>query len=399
MPVGWRWGKDKSMSGNFGTQAARSFSLPEGRPFALSGKQSLPELRLAYEMYGELNEACDNAILLFHALSGSQHAAGTNPVDPGSRDLWTKECHDGWWEGFIGPGKAVDTDRFCLICVNYVGGCYGSTGPGSVNPTTSKPYGSSFPHLTASDVVDSQMALLDHFGIQKLHAVIGNSVGGLMALNLAVRFPDRVSVVIPVATALEISILQKISTLEQIVAIENDPNFNGGDYYDGPMPDRGLALARMISHKTFISLATMERRARREIIDDEGVFQWYKIDTPLESYMLHQGLKFVRRFDANTYLRILDIWQKYDLLAQTGASTFRETFRRCKEAGQRYLVFSISSDVCFYPGQQSRLVDELNGAGVDNMYITVHSEKGHDSFLLEPELYTPHLHYALNGTV
>lgn len=365
-------------------------------PFQLSGGGTLPRFQLAYQVYGEMNAAKDNVILLFHALSGSQHAAGIN-VDPEKKfgSLWTPECHKGWWDDFIGPGRAVDTNRFCVICINYLGGCYGSTGPASEDPQTGKPYGARFPQVSASDIVDSQLALLDHLGIDRLHAVIGNSVGGLLALNLATRYPYRVSVVIPVATAIEVSHLQHILILEQIMAIENDPNFNGGDYYDGPEPARGLALARMISHKTFISLKTIERRARREVVRPEDQLSWYKIETPLESYMLHQGNKFVTRFDANTYLRILDVWQKFDLLSQASAKNYAELFGRCRH--QNYLIFSISSDVCFYPDQQRKLVSQLQAAKVPNMYITVHSQKGHDSFLLEPELYTPHLNYTLNG--
>ncbi len=367
-----------------------------GGAYALNSGQSLPEMRLAYEMYGELNHAKDNVVLLFHALSGSQHAAGTNNTSPEVGDRWTTECHEGWWSEFVGPGLAVNTDRFCVICVNYLGGCYGSTGPASVDPRTKKPYGASFPQISASDIVDSQMALLDHLGVDRLHAVIGNSVGGMLALNLAVRYPERVTIVVPVATAINVSQLQRILVLEQIVAVENDLNFRGGDYYEGDPPNRGLALARMISHKTFISLRTIERRAQRGVVQQrDDQLAWYRVDTPLESYMLHQGNKFVNRFDANTYLRILDVWQKFDLLKQTGASSHVELFERCKH--QKYLVFSISSDVCFYPDQQRELVSVLKAANVPNMYLTVHSEKGHDSFLLEPELYTPHLHYTLNG--
>ncbi len=363
--------------------------------FTLTSGDTLPHFRLAYEMYGELNAAKDNVVLLFHALSGSQHAAGINTVSPEVGERWTKECHLGWWDAFIGPGLAVDTRKFCVICINYLGGCYGSTGPASLDPLTDRPYGSSFPHVTASDVVDSQLKLLDHLGIDRLHAVIGNSVGGLLALNLATRFPQRVAIVIPVATAINVSHLQNILTLEQILAIENDPHFHGGDYYDHEPPNQGLALARMISHKTFISLRTIERRARREVVRDEDQLTWYRVERPLESYMLHQGRKFVSRFDANTYLRILEVWQKFDLLKQAGFDSFNDLFARCRH--QKYLVFSISSDVCFYPDQQQELVSALKSAEVPNMYITVHSEKGHDSFLLEPELYTPHLHYTLNG--
>jgi homoserine O-acetyltransferase len=380
-----------------GNASTKTLFYHHNSAFNLSGGGHLAEFQLAYEIYGEMNEAKDNVVLLFHALSGSQHASGEN-TDPDGviGKLWTRECHPGWWHDFVGPGKAVNTERFCVICINYLGGCYGSTGPASLNPDTGQPYGANFPQVNASDIVDSQLALLDHLGVKQLQAVIGNSVGGLLALNLATRYPDRVSIVIPVATALEVSHLQHLLILEQVLAIENDPNFNGGDYYNDEAPARGLALARMISHKTFISLRTIQRRARREIIrQKEEQLSWYQIESPLESYMLHQGNKFVTRFDANTYLRILDVWQKFDILKQVGSDSHADTFARCKH--QKYLVFSISSDVCFYPDQQRQLVSQLQDAGVNTMYITVHSEKGHDSFLLEPELYTPHLHYTLNG--
>lgn len=379
-----------------GEVETRFFEYPERQGgFRLGRGHLLPSFRLAYEIYGEISPGRDNVVLLFHALSGSQHAAGWNRRGPEVGGRWTEEMHLGWWDAFVGPGRAVDTRRWCVVCINYLGGCYGSTGPSSVDAATGKPFGSRFPHLTASDVVDSQVALLDALGVEQVHAVIGNSVGGLLALNFAVRHPGRVRIVIPVATGIHVSVLQRIMSLEQIVAIENDPDFRGGDYYEGRLPERGLALARMISHKTFISLAAIERRARGEVVGDAGFFSWYGLGTPLESYMLHQGLKFVRRFDANTYLRVLDIWQKFDLLEQAGTTSFEEAFERCRH--QRYLVFSIDSDVCFYPDQQRELVEVLRRSGVASMHITVHSDKGHDSFLLEPALFTPHLVHTLNG--
>ena len=199
----------------------------------------LAPLTLAYEIYGDLNEQRSNAVLVFHALSGSQHAAGFNDDVPGLGEKWNEDVHTGWWDSFIGPGKALDTSEIAVICVNYVGSCYGSTGPSSTNPATGKPYGSAFPRINLADVVDSQVALLDHLGIERLHAVIGGSVGGLMALSLATRYPERVDVVIPIAAGLTVTALQRIHNFEQSLAIENDPMFNGGDYYEGPRPDRG----------------------------------------------------------------------------------------------------------------------------------------------------------------
>jgi len=375
----------------------RFFTFADGGdpPLELQSGERLGPLTVAYEQYGELSPARDNAILLFHALSGSQHASGSNPSVPGVGEWWTDECQAGWWDGFIGPGKALDTDRFCVICANFLGGCYGSTGPASIRVDTGKPYGSSFPRVTFSDIVDTQVRLLDHLGIQRLRAVIGASVGGMMCVDLATRYPDRVRIVIPIASGLQVTPLQRLHNFEQIYAIERDPNFRGGDYYDGPFPEDGLALARMIGHKTFVSLSALEDRARTEVVQAADDLAWYRIDNSLESYMLHQGTKFTRRFDANTYLRITDAWQRFDLKREAGSSSFDELFARCQH--QWYLIFSIDSDVAFYPEEQEEMVRILKRAGVASMRITVHSEKGHDSFLLEPELFTPHLAHTLNG--
>lgn len=363
-------------------------------PFHFQSGETLDKVTLAYETYGELSPSGDNAILVFHALSGSQHAAGINCLVPEAGGLWTDDMHRGWWDDFIGPGKAIDTRRFFVICANYIGGCYGSSGPVSINPRTKKPYGRSFPTVMIGDIVDSQVRLLDELGIARLHAVIGGSLGGLCAVNYAVRYPDRVRLVIPVASGVSTSILQRIYNYEQICAIEEDKYFNGGNYYAGKRPDRGLALARMISHKTFVSLEMMENRARREVVRaDEDKDKWYWLSHPVESYLRGQGLKFVRRFDANTYLRIIDAWQRYDLLRDTGKSNYRAVFRPCRD--QKYLVFSIDSDACFYADRQEELCQALKSADVPFQHITVHSEKGHDSFLLEPDLFTPHLAYVL----
>lgn len=369
--------------------------LKLGDYFSLQNAPDFGPVTLAYETYGNLSPDGDNAILLFHALSGSQHAAGCNRSVPGVGSLWKDECHTGWWNGFIGPGKALDTSRFFIICVNYIGGCYGSTGPSSLNPATDKPYGSLFPWITANDLVDSQIHLLNHLGIKQLHAVVGSSLGGMLALNLATRYADRVRIVIPIAAGSSVTILQRIHNFEQICAIEKDPNFNGGDYYEGPFPVKGLSLARMISHKTFVSLLTLSRRARREVIDFPGGPNGYRLTHPVESYMLHQARKFVRRFDANTYLRIMDLWQNFNLVKDARSRSLFTLFNRCRK--QHYLVFSIDSDVCFYPDEQEQLVRTLEKSRVPCQHITVHSEKGHDAFLLEPRLFTPHLVYTLQG--
>lgn len=353
----------------------------------------LHSVTLAYETYGRLNADKSNAILLFHALSGSQHAAGFNPTVPGVDDLWATECQTGWWDNFIGSGKALDTDNFFVICANYLGGCYGSTGPSSINPSTDKPYGGAFPSVWMADIVDSQVELLNHLGIDRLHAVIGASLAGMLCLSFATRHADRVRLVIPIATSMRSSILQRIHNFEQIYAIERDPNFRGGDYYDGRHPNEGLALARMISHKTFVSLGTMKHRARDEVRQHDDDLSFYHVNFPVESYVLHQAKKFVCRFDANTYLRILEAWQKFDLRQEVGVDRYVDAFTKCSH--QRYMVFSIDSDVCFYPDEQETVATTLDEAGIPMRRITVHSDKGHDAFLLEPELFTPHLAYTL----
>jgi len=363
------------------------------KPLRLRVGGEMDRFTLAYETYGRMNSDKSNVILLFHAMTGSQHAAGLNADVPGLDGRWTDEVHLGWWDGFIGPGKALDTRLFCVLCVNYLGGCYGSTGPASINPATGKPWGPAFPVLRLSDIVDSQIRLLDALGVRTLHAVIGASTGGFLCQLLATRYPDRVRIVVPVGTGVETTILQRIMNFEQVTAIESDPNFKGGDYYRGPKPDTGLALARRIAHKAFVSLEMLRERARGEVVSHKPPHGWYEMNHPVESYMLHQGEKFVKRFDANTYLRILDAWQWFDLATEGGVADLPGLFERCR--GQEWLVFSMDSDLCFPPVEQSKLVHTLKKAHVSVMWITVHTDKGHDSFLLEPKLFTPHLQQAL----
>lgn len=382
------------MSSSVGTVTTKIFRSEEAFTFADGG--TLPRFDLSYETYGELNAARDNAILVFHALSGTQHAAGTNTSVPEAGNLWTEEIHAGWWDPFIGPGRALDTERFFVICANYIGGCYGSTGPSSIDPETGKHYAAGFPRINVSDVVRSQARLLDHLGIDVLAAVIGPSTGGLACINFANLFPERTKLVIPIATGGKTTVLNRLFLLEQILAVENDPHFQGGNYYDSTPPALGLTLARMISHKCFVHLDAIERRARRDVVQPDDHFEWYQVHDQVESYMLHQGRKFVSRFDANTYLRICEMWSQFDPVAEGNAANAAELFARSKEHDHRYLVFSIDEDYCFYPEEQAALVATLKKAGVSNMHITVHSERGHDSFLLEPELYAPHLAHILN---
>lgn len=382
------------MSRTVGSTRTLFFDLHDpANPLQLMVGPPLERFTLAYEMYGQMNADRSNVILLYHAMTGSQHAAGINTDVPGLDGRWTDEVHEGWWDGFIGPRKALDTRKYCVICANYLGGCYGSTGPASVNPDTGAPWGPSFPVLRMRDIVDSQMRLLDHLGVKRLHAVIGASIGGFLSLLTATRYPERVNIVVPIGTGVETTIYQRILNFEQVTAIEQDPLFRGGGYYDGRPPAQGLALARQIAHKTFVSLDTLRERARGEVVSSRPPYGWYEMNHPVESYMLHQGRKFVRRFDANTYLRILDAWQWFNLVAEAGAADYQDLFERCRD--QEFLVFSIDSDVSFHPPEQAKLVHLLKAAHVPVMWITVHSEKGHDSFLLEPRLFTPHIQQLL----
>ncbi|MGD1896490.1 MAG: homoserine O-acetyltransferase [Phormidesmis sp.] len=359
--------------------------------FYLDSGESFDAITLAFETYGQLNHDASNAILVFHALTGSQHAAGINSSVPAADPFWKEECVLGWWDGFIGPGKAFDTDRYFVICANYLGGCYGSTGPHSTNPQTGKPYGSQFPQVSAWDVVRSQLLLLDSLGVDCLHASVGSSLGGMLSMLLATRRPHRVKKVVPIATGLKTTVLHRVHNFEQILAIRNDPHFQGGDYYDGPAPQEGLLLARIISHKTFVSLDMMEKRAKQEITVEQPIGKFYKLSNPIESYMFYQGTKFADRFDANSYLRIMDMWQRFSLNAQQPG-----LFAECTH--QEYLIFSIDSDVCFYPEEQSVIVKALEAANMAVKHITVHSDKGHDSFLLEPDLYAPYIRFILDET-
>jgi homoserine O-acetyltransferase len=363
------------------------YDLPDDLlPFKMRSGETLDGVRLAYEIYGEISPEKDNVVLLFHALTGSQHAAGFNPRVEGV-ERWVEENQTGWWEGFIGPGLAVDTDRLAVICINYLGGCYGTTGPPSIDPKTGQPYGPDFPQVHLADIVESQLALLDRLGIYKLQAVAGASVGALLSLSLAARYPDRVGNVVILAGGFGGTTLHRMSNFEQKLAIFNDPNFNGGRYYDGPFPAAGLALARIISHKAFVSIDAIQARARNEVIDHPYVTH------PVESYFWHQGEKLVIRFDANSYLRIIDAWSNYELLDDTGARTHDEALTACR--AQNWHVFTIDTDACFYPEEQAALVAALEAAEVPVEWIKVSSPKGHDAFLTEPHLFEEAIRKAL----
>lgn len=376
------------------------FASPED-PFVLDSGAALKRVRIAYETYGQLNKNRSNAILIFHALSGSQHAAGVNHYHnfPGDmaldRSIWTDECQVGWWDTFFGEGKSFDPGKYFIICANYIGSCYGSTGPSSFDPDTGRPYGGAFPDFTIGDICRTQIALLDHLGVDRLLAAIGGSMGGMLAMDLALRFPERIRLVAPLASGVTTSALTKMYNFEQLFALQEDPDFNRGDYYDGPRPYQGVVLARMIGHKTFVSLDVLEQRARNYIAQEVDDLKGYRMRHQLESYILHKGKTFAKRFDANSYVKILTAWQDFDLAKEFGDGDLVRAMRVSKEHDHRYLVVSIDSDVCFYPEEQATIVETLKACDIDYQYVTVHSDKGHDSFLIEHEHYAPFLTYIL----
>lgn len=372
----------------------RFYDLPEPLPLKFGGV--LPGVRLAYEQYGKLNEEKTNAILLFHALTGSQHAYGYNPEVPGTGLLWREENYIGWWNAQIGPGRSLDTERFCIICVNLIGGCYGSTGPTSINPSTNKPWAGFFPRISATDQAHAQAQLLNHLSIDKLHAVVAPSIGGLVGLTFLTLYPQRVARFVSIGSGYRNSMRNKLMVFEQILCIENDAKFQNGFYSPDDPPVNGLALARIISHKLFVCWDALERRARKEVGPGGSMLSWYEPQESSESYMLHQGTKFAKRFDANSYLRIADLWAHYNAAAEAGYEHMTDLLEDLRPYDIKWLVFAIDSDLCFLQGEQVDFVTLLVGAGMDCELVTVHSEKGHDSFLLEPELYDPYLMPFLN---
>ena len=336
---------------------------PDG--IVLESGRKLGPITLAYETYGTLDRERSNAILVLHALSGDAHAAGYHQ---GDKD-------PGWWDGMIGPGKAFDTNRYFVICSNVIGGCNGSTGPSSINPASGKPYALDFPIITISDMVRAQALLIDHLGIEKLLAVVGGSMGGMQALQWAAEFPERVRAVIPVATALKHS-PQQIAFDEVIrQSIMADPDWRQGNYYDHGQPGRGLAVARMIGHITFMSDTSMEEKFSRRL--KNGIYSYsFTDDFEVEGYLRYRGDNFVKRFDANSYLYITKAMDYFDL-------SDGRLIRADRKGGTRFLVISFKSD-WLYPSHQSRdIVKELKRGHVAATYCELDSTYGHDAFLVE----------------
>lgn len=353
--------------------------------FTFHSGETLPDIQLAYETYGTLNEDKSNAILLFHALTGSHHAHGYNDNLPEAGTFWQPENHQGWWDCMIGPGKPLDTERFFIICANYLGSCYGSSGPTQTAPD-GDPWGSRFPLTDGNDQARAQIQLLDHFGIERF-AIVAPSLGGMLALTLAALYPERVRSMVIIGAAHRPAINHKLEFFEQVLAIELDPAYRAGRYPLSDPPNRGLALARIISHKLFVYQDGLEKRARKGICDSKGMLTWYQPSRNTESYMLHQGTKFAKRFDANAYIRIVNLWAGYDLPAFTGMANTDEVFRLYARHNIRFLLFSIDTDYCFTADAIEEFHQELTRNGVSAVHTRIQSEKGHDSFLLEPDLY------------
>jgi homoserine O-acetyltransferase len=333
--------------------------------------RSLGPITLAYETYGELSAAKDNAVLILHALSGNAHAAGYN--QPGERQ-------PGWWDIMIGPGKAFDTREYFVICSNVIGGCKGSTGPSSVNPQTGRPYALTFPIVTIHDMVNTQNVLIDHLGIEQLLCVVGGSMGGMQVLQWVVSYPDRVRLAIPIATTSKLS-AQAIA-FDEVgrQAIQSDPHWKGGDYYGKPLPRRGLAIARMIGHITYLSERSMHQKFGRKLQDKTEYGYNFLADFQVESYLQYKGDNFVSRFDANSYLYISKAMDYFDL-----AQPYGTLERALGGVKAKFLVISFSSDWLFPSYQSKEIVSALRRVGAQAIYTEIQTDYGHDAFLLESE--------------
>jgi len=356
-----------------------TFSAPPNELPLESGKKLGP-ITLAYETYGQLNLEKSNAILVVHALSADAHAAGYHKGDQ----------EPGWWDNMIGPGKAFDTDQYFVICSNVIGGCKGSTGPLSVNPQTGKPYALDFPMITIADMVNAQRRLVNHLDIEKLLTVVGGSMGGMQVLQWVAVYPERVRSVIPIATALKNS-PQQIAFNEVIrQSIMADPAWRQGDYYDYGQPEKGLAVARMIGHITFMSDQSMEEKFSRRLKNGNYGFK-FGLDFEVEGYLRNRGDNFVKRFDANSYLYVTKAMDYFDL-------SDGKMIPKGVEPATRFLVVSFKSD-WLYPSYQSQeIVRQLKTRQADVTYCEVSSTYGHDAFLLEVEEQTALIRPFLDKT-
>ncbi len=343
------------------------------QPLELECGKKLAPIDVAYETYGRLNEAGDNAVLICHALSGNAHVAGYNSPD---------DRKPGWWDNMVGPGKGIDTNKYFVICSNFLGGCGGTTGPSSINSATGKPYGLDFPIITVADMVRVQKLLLDKLGIKSLLAVIGGSIGGMQVLQWAIEYPDFVKAAMPIATTAHLGAQSIAFDAVGRNAILADANFVTGQYHSREEgPDRGLAIARMIGHITYLSEQGMRQKFGRKLRSAEQYSYDFNSEFAVETYLDYQGQTFVERFDANSYLYITKAADYFDLQKDYGSLT--EAFANVKS---RFLVVSFSSDWLFTPAQSKAMVEALAANRKDVSYCNIASPYGHDAFLLEPEV-------------
>ncbi|MBX5442021.1 MAG: homoserine O-acetyltransferase [Solirubrobacteraceae bacterium] len=356
------------MSGGVGlVQTQQAVLFDEDRPLRLESGARLAPVEVAYETYGRLDEDGANAVFVCHALTGDAHAAGHHG-DP---------SRPGWWDNLIGPGRPLDTDRFFVVCANLLGGCKGTTGPGSIDPATGRPYGLRFPQLSVGDFVTVHRALVRHLGIRRLLAAIGGSLGGMQVLQWAIDHPGEMHGAIVIAASARLSAQNIAFSAVAREAILRDPDFNGGDYYDGPRPDRGLALARMIAHITYLSEASMRAKFGRRIQDADEPRYGFDVDFEVESYLHHQGRSFVERFDANSYLYLTRAMDYFDPFGDPV-----QTARRLAKVDTRFLVLSFDTDWRFSTEHSREIVRTLTAARVPVTFREISAPHGHDSFLL-----------------
>ncbi|MBL7215351.1 MAG: homoserine O-acetyltransferase [Phycisphaerae bacterium] len=341
------------------------------KPLRLKCGKTLGPIDVAYETYGQLNAARDNVILICHALSGNAHVAGYNSPD---------DSKPGWWDEMVGPGKPIDTERYFVVCSNFLGGCSGTTGPSSVNPATGKPYGLEFPIITIEDTVLVQKLLLETLGIDHLLAVVGGSMGGMQVLQWAISYPDMVQAALCIASTTRLNAQSIAFDAVGRNAILADPHFDDGHYHDHTGPDRGLAIARMIGHITYLSEQSMRDKFGRELRDTGDYNYEFNSEFSVETYLDYQGRTFIERFDANSYLYITKAMDYFDLTREYGSLEQAFSNTRC-----RFLVVSFSSDWLFPPEQSEEIVYALGAGSNDVTYCNIQSLYGHDAFLLESE--------------
>ena len=350
--------------------------LAKDRPLKLACGAEIKNFPIAYQTYGELNAYKSNAILICHALTGDQYVASPHPVTG----------KDGWWDFMIGEGKTIDTKKFFVICSNIIGSCMGSFGPKTINPETNEPYGLSFPMVTVQDMVNAQNLLIEHFGIQKLHAVIGGSTGGMQALAWSVLYPQKLKLVTLLATSYRHG-AQNIAFHEAgRQAIMADPNWCGGKYFnEKKYPSKGLAVARMIAHITYLSESSLQKKFGRNLQNKESFSFNFDPEFQVESYLHHQGESFVERFDANSYLYTTKAVNYFDLESDFNGNLSNAFLNFSKNKDGKFCLISFSDDWLFPPSETKKLTHALVSCSVNVSSVTINSTAGHDSFLLESE--------------